>query len=877
MNRIVLIFGWAFFCFQEIGANEEADAIEVSPLDRAIEMLASDSFHEREAASKALWEFGEEAVEALEAASKSLDPEVAHRARILWDRIRTGVGPDTPSEIVALVQKYAQNGRHEKRKILESLSRLKAYPQILRLYHFEEDEKTQKACREIVNESVLPAVRLALASGNQEEAIKLLRIAPPSDENLRRLAALYRDTGQIEDILAELRDRRDLAELPLLLACLRVNGELGEAIAVAKELERDDIVGALEILNGNPVPYVQWRIEERSVSSLERLHLEIVLENWYGNRKQAARLVRPMINMAKNGEEDNTRALRSILLNGSLEDAISIMTKEHEMALFSYFEIMENPWAALNLLGYSRKAQEKTRWVQEHLEFLQKEWDFHSSEMNSYFSVAALLYQRGAEAEGLSLVRSVMHAAQEAGGEHWEDFIDYIGGQGRIFTEMGFLLLSEGISPETDEEEVREYLVILTGIDKSGNAIWQALGQKEGLDLKRRFIAYAKLYGLLPASEEELDELWTFLLECAEGKRESNVTYLLLFQPASYRGDTQLMLKLLETLSETEPDEIFDINLANYYSFHHRWEDSEKKWAELMPDNGVGNRYLGSYAGVLWRLDRKAEARAVLERITQKNLDDPLLLKSIAVSLESNGVWNLAAEYWRKILLTTEPTSRHWIHAVEKLTRSAKVGEDWRLASALAMVQSAVGISGDTAENSPVFNLRRFFFMNFYKALDEFEEGKDESAKERLEDGFSVLVGDGILADDFFPILRKQGHIALHDGFFERAYARFSKAIEDFPNAHNSRNGAAWLASRAARRLDEAEAHVARALEIRPRQAAYLDTMAEVWFARHDRQEAIKWSKRSLTDSQYAGHNTEGGAELRAQHDRFLTGEFPPR
>src|SRR5207248_1409590 len=73
---------------------------------KAIEELGDDSFAVREQASQRLWSAGRAAEPALQAALKSADPEVARRARALLDRFEYGIYPDTPKNIVELVQQF---------------------------------------------------------------------------------------------------------------------------------------------------------------------------------------------------------------------------------------------------------------------------------------------------------------------------------------------------------------------------------------------------------------------------------------------------------------------------------------------------------------------------------------------------------------------------------------------------------------------------------------------------------------------------------------------------------------------------------------------------------------------------------------------------
>jgi predicted Zn-dependent protease len=70
------------------------------------------------------------------------------------------------------------------------------------------------------------------------------------------------------------------------------------------------------------------------------------------------------------------------------------------------------------------------------------------------------------------------------------------------------------------------------------------------------------------------------------------------------------------------------------------------------------------------------------------------------------------------------------------------------------------------------------------------------------------------------------------------------------------------------RHLDEAEVHLKQALATLPRQAAYLDTMGEIQFARGRREEALEWSKKSI-------NYLPSDSAIRRQYHRFTSGPLP--
>ena len=99
------------------------------------------------------------------------------------------------------------------------------------------------------------------------------------------------------------------------------------------------------------------------------------------------------------------------------------------------------------------------------------------------------------------------------------------------------------------------------------------------------------------------------------------------------------------------------------------------------------------------------------------------------------------------------------------------------------------------------------------------------------------------------------GLIKEHDEWFRISWDRMTAVLAKFPDSDNTCNTAAWLASRAQRKLDEAEKLLHHALAANPEQSAYLDTMAEIQFAKGNREKALEWSAQAINfmpDGQHA-------------------------
>ena len=136
-------------------------------------------------------------------------------------------------------------------------------------------------------------------------------------------------------------------------------------------------------------------------------------------------------------------------------------------------------------------------------------------------------------------------------------------------------------------------------------------------------------------------------------------------------------------------------------------------------------------------------------------------------------------------------------------------------------------------------------------------------------DELSQAVGEEHLE----KVVKKAGLEKELDRWFGKSWGTISSVLERFPDSDNTKNTAAWLASRAGKRLAEAEKYLRTALERNPDQAAYLDTMAELHFAKGDRKGAVEWSDRALL--RYPLTSLPYDVMIRKQHERFRNDPLP--
>jgi len=74
----------------------------------------------------------------------------------------------------------------------------------------------------------------------------------------------------------------------------------------------------------------------------------------------------------------------------------------------------------------------------------------------------------------------------------------------------------------------------------------------------------------------------------------------------------------------------------------------------------------------------------------------------------------------------------------------------------------------------------------------------------------------------------------------------YEKILVRHPDAAFLHNGLAWLAAKCNRDLDGALRHATRAVELDPKSAAILDTLAEVQFIRGDKSGAATTIRKAI-------------------------------
>ncbi len=215
------------------GAAEPPSAAEIA---KAVEQLADDDFRVREAASVWLWKAGHHARAALETSAKGDDVERAQRAESILARMRLGILPDTPPEVMKLIHQFRDGSSSVRRRVIQQLSRTGKIETGLALLRYETDDSSRRALVVAVRSDINKVWEKLLAEHNFSEAEKYLELAAVDGPAVDNFAVFLTMQGRADAYIERLRKRDEHSannsETLLLTSLLKVKGDLAAEYSI---------------------------------------------------------------------------------------------------------------------------------------------------------------------------------------------------------------------------------------------------------------------------------------------------------------------------------------------------------------------------------------------------------------------------------------------------------------------------------------------------------------------------------------------------------------------------------------------------------------------------------------------------------------------
>lgn len=853
--------------------------------------LADESFDVREQATQGLWMKGERCLPALRKAVLGNDPEVVDRAAELILYISAGVIYDSSDEVKDLVLKFSQGDAASKLSILKKLTDLGQWKQVLHLARFEKDAEMRAKMGKIVQATVLRVSRDALVEGDLELVSEILELSGDSDQALIVKAWFYVQQGKLKQQLAAADTMPEKQGTLWRMALYRVSGNLEAAMLEAKKAGRTKLVASLQVLAGDANSWLGQNMDIAVQDVIFSRSCQIQRARLANDLHQAKILVRELKRLAVN-EDTAARVIAGLAANGYHAEAILLLERYDVDSAFEYHDSIESPERALALLDIPEDAKPPfTDWVKSFTDYVIE--DEEEDLYDRLLMVAGFLVRHGEGEHSEAVIKPMMDAFSKDGSDVWFELIGKMP-KYELGPQAMKLIDERGNDDGEADLAVRMVLDSSKGVDH----LWTAVKNRNNQDVSKALREIFLLAGLIPDPNNETRPLHQALLDEVVDKLQKVQTERkeALFTFAVRRHEVGVASAMVDSFIGENGDRWQRTKLFLDATLN-RWKKLEPAYA-AREKQVPGDYYnLVKWSICLRKLDRKKKSDEVLNRALLLTMGDNSAMCKIATELSNAGYAKDAILLCEKAAMMADPAAPSYDRAIvylatisqphvsntgAKAKDKEKVIQSWKVRSAIAEVYSRFTMSG-RSNGSILGVLNARFKADFYRGMDHLENGKRSQALKLFTRCQMMNPGTGGLADDFFPALRGAGVDKEYRQWFESSYRHVEAACQRFPKAHNTHNTAAWLAARALLRLDDAMRHAETAITLRPGQGAYLDTMAEVWFAKENRKKAIEWSKKAIDasighaqgttreESQVLGNYRE----LRKQLQRFEGAPMP--
>lgn len=869
-------------------------------IDELIVQLGSDEYKARELASLQLWQLGEESLAQLKSVAGSDDPEQVMRAKILVRNIEAGVLPSTDKKVIDAIDRYrATVSSTEKFRALEELVKIKAYKQALFLLHREENAKIREQLsksRHMADVAVL-AAKQAFMDSDIDEAIHLLRIAPKNAANYRALAHVLKCAGKLEleiEATKKLLPEKDAQKW--LLAQLRTSGELKAAKTLAKKTKSSQALATFSVLDGNPIPLLEYY---KSLSSdtnhtiilnlLKRLHLQ--------NDPADIHEVIAELATQVDGEVDEKGDLEYItrvaLLMGDRAVGEKLLKRYNEAHALAYFSAQGYPEEEFKLFGTPNpvtQAEEFDDWMTEEIEReLDTDLGLLAEQSSKIEDLSHFYFNRGERELSLNILKPLLKALLDDGNDRWFEIVGELpmNGMGEFVAQ-----LASGRGNE-DDTYLRLSREIFGNVGEM-DFIWKKVEDLHGNASKlEHFLSVLEVMGIRPSAKSNKKSTLSqmeALIESTKGDARVDLLVSLAYAAES-RNDFETMLRHYKELCQ-------DRELAEKRKFYIKYQRAAEviyDWPEIVasydlkPETYINEpTRLARYAIAKRKLGEKELADTLLKQALLQTVGGTHELNALATVLHECGARKEAKAIWLEHIACLDIGSVEFYYALNYINHQSGFAieeRNWKLASSFSLAEMTFLVQPSFRLSRYYISLRSGYTSNYVTGMHLLEMGDEKGALAMLEYAHNSLTGDGTLADNFFPSLMNSSLKNDVEKWFEASWNHIEKGIAAYPNDHNARNTAAWLGARTGKRLDDSLKHAKSALLSQPMQPAYLDTLAEIYFAKRDRASAVKHSNKSLgyiKSGAYAYSRTAAGSanmfsELTHQNTRFKNEAFPSR
>ncbi len=818
---------------------------------RWVQELGDDDFQRREAASRRLWEAGQAAEPALQAATDSRDAEVSRRAREILERFKWGIYPDTPKQIVELVQRYQSSDRGASGAVIKELfeNGTAGCKAVLKIARAEDDPGIRRRVLAQISNEMARAVPMLLAEDNYDTLALLLDHAldqalhaeNPLDheankKGIRDYAAFWLLRGKLGDRIAHFRDRTakspgDRKAREVLAYLHRANGDLASARAAADEAGRPELLDALLQESGAWKELAARPVGTETTPDAERLGLRAAYLRLAGDAKGfegAASDLRKLSDDAKDDEATAFLVAKALFLNDRPADAVAVLNRAGNRAMS--FEILASRMQFREALKQADAEREAKGGRLPELEILEARTWYSLGEKEKALPVFARYAQRLRDDAESAWYETLVESEYRVG-----------------LREQARAHAAKVMSLSKDQGWQRRLLPkVFPNREEQAEVWWDYLRQhqpsrdpaemiKEVADLLAGRLPRERVRALVegarealkaPKARPEVAEQWS----------------LALAEAALAAGEEALGRDLLEKSASGGAL----VKLGDLDADKKRWEAAAAHYRRARDASPRDPLPLFLWGRALVLAGQKDEGGRRMEQAHWLPLGNEEARLDFSKALARRGLAEACRRENDLLLRLSQPASYYSGEAQRQVALDAQAKQDF-LRSAdgqeramLRCLRTNVNFVQSAAYVGVPALVHRQRARGFLAA------GKAEEALREAAKCLEELPGDVDVATLLVPELDKAGRQREADKLFNQVLAVYDGVCKDHPDCAWAHNSAAWLAACCRRDLDAGLARARKATELSPDVAGYQDTLAEVWFQRGEKDKAVAAQKKAV-------------------------------
>ncbi len=853
-----ILFGYPLILVAVLCATaaEPAARPTAKQIAQWVQQLGDNSFAVREDASKKLWMAGDAAESALEEAAKSEDAEVVRRAHDILDKFKWGIYPDTPANVVALIQAYQSTDVNARAGIVQRL--LQSGPHglqaVLKIAKAETDPNQRKALGQLASSKLPAALPQVLEEGKFERFEALLEMGHDSeviDHNPYTAYWLLR--GKLDPRIAHFRSRldkhpKDQRSAETLAYLYRARGDLKEAAAAAEK------AGNVDLLEGILYEAADWkalaarpdRLPE-AVGTVDHTAYRAAYARLAGDRKEFQAACAELQKVAqKEPQSDVWRfaVAKAFLLNDRPADGLALLAKvpERHPILFEILCARLQYREAMALVDQSRPADSKE---QKQLEILKARTLYQLGEKDKAQALFTRLAAQIKEGVDLSWVESLLEAEYKVG-----------------LKEQAFehcaKAMSDGLPKEMKVIQAGAYLKpFFPDRAETAEVWWELLRLKHKDETNASILKRLRdlMEGKVAAKEVKacIEEADRALAVPQERKvpRDTARRRQVWAGAVAAVGLDDLAHSLLEKAGTPEAL----LRLGDLLAGKKQWAKAAERYRQAWDKDRIHDDTVPEgkqldplplfLAGsALVKAGQNTEGKKLIEQAHWVLLGDASGRYAFLQALTKRGHGEAVRRETDLLLRVSEPNSYYWGEAARRLGIAALARKDYRQA-AEAFEQSML-----RCLNTYTHFVQSGAYAGVPAQVHQLRAralliaGKFEQAQQQIDLALAASPGNVELPIALVPDLERCGHKKEAAALFDRCFAAYEKVCEDYPRCAWAHNSAAWMAACCRRHLDKALEHARKAVELAPTTAGYLDTLAEVYFQRGEKDKAVALQKR---------------------------------